>query len=81
MKAYQVDVIIKPWEEGGYMAEAPTVQGCWVVAPDVTAAMEQIVGVVKMHLEIIGERGEALPDGVLQVSTGPLKARVAISVP
>jgi len=80
MKTHRVDVVIKPWEEGGFLAEAPAIQGCWMVAPDVTTAMEQIIEVVKMHLEVIKERREPLPKGVAEVSESTVNARVAVSV-
>ena len=81
MKTYQVEVVIKSWEEGGYLAEAPALQGCWVVAPTVTQAMEEIVEVVQMHIDIMLERGEPLPKEVIEAKKGLVKARIAVSVP
>ncbi len=81
MKNYQVEIVISPWDEGGYLAEAPALQGCWVVAPTVTQAMEEIVEVVQMHIDIMLEHGEALPKEVIEAKKGAVKAKVAVSVP
>ena len=79
MKTYQVEVVISRWEEGGYLAQAPALQGCWVVMPTVTQAMEQIVEVVQMHIDIMLERGESLPKEVIEAKKDAVKARVAVS--
>ena len=81
MKTYQVDVIIKPWEEGGYLAEAPALQGCWVVASTVTEAMEHIVEVVQMHLDIALEDNREVPQGIVEAKTSSIKVKVAVSIP
>lgn len=81
MKAYQVDVVIRPWEEGGFLAEAPALQGCWVVAATVTEVMEQIVEVVQMHLDATLEETREVPQGIVEAKTPSIKVKVAVSVP
>ncbi len=81
MKGYQVEVAIKPWEEGGYIAEAPALQGCWVVAPTITEAMEQIVEVVQMHLDALLGQSHTLPQGVVEAHGSAIKVKIAVSIP
>lgn len=38
-RTYRVEVVVHRWDEGGYVAEAPALQGCWVVAESVAAAI------------------------------------------
>lgn len=84
MKTYHVEVFIKPWEEGGYLAEVPSLQGCWcLVKPRQTfqKALEDIQEVVEMHIQGRQKMGWLLPaeskgDEELQIvlRISPLKA-------
>ncbi len=44
MKTYRIEVIVSPWEEGGYIAEVPSIQGCWVVGETIEQVTEDIQG-------------------------------------
>lgn len=80
MKAWKVKVEIKPWPDGGYIAEAPALQGCWVVAPTVAEAISDIYEVIEMSITSRLERDEPLPEGVQEVRPDP-KGRVELDVP
>lgn len=64
MRTYQVEVKVTPWEKGGYLAEVPVLQGCWVVADTISQALEDIVEVIQMHIELRKQLGEPLPPEV-----------------
>lgn len=70
MKRYRVHVKIRPWHEGGFYAEAPALQGCWVVSETVAQALADIYDGIDMSIESRLKRGEALPPEVV-----PLKGR------
>jgi predicted RNase H-like HicB family nuclease len=48
---YEVEVRITPWEEGGYLAEAVGLQGCWAIADTVGQTIEDIREVVHLWLD------------------------------
>lgn len=64
MAKYRVTVEIKPWPEGGYLAEAPYLQGCWCVSNSLGQAIEDITEVIEMSLAARQRRGEPLPSEV-----------------
>lgn len=69
IKTYRVEVEVRPWKEGGFLAEAPALQGCWVVADTLEAAIGDIQEVIAMAIESRLARGESLPP-TLQPLTG-----------
>lgn len=69
MKAWKVRVEVKPWPEGGYVAEAPCLQGCWVVAPTVEQAFKDILEGIEMSIASRLKRGEPLPAELQELST------------
>ncbi len=68
MAQYRVHVKISPWPEGGFLAEAPALQGCWVVADTVAQALADIYDGIDMSIESRLERGEPLPTEVVPVN-------------
>ena len=64
MRAWKVEVEIRPWEEGGYLAEMPTLQGCWVVAPSVEEALRDIHEVIELSIASRIKHGEAILLGI-----------------
>lgn len=83
MATYQVEVQIKPWEEGGYLAEVPALQGCWVVADSIGQAIKDIQEVIEMSIASRLKRGEPLPQEiiVLENQEPTLIAKIAVCVP
>src|SRR4051794_41282522 len=63
MATYNVDVELEPWPEGGFVARAPALQGCWVVAPTREQALAHIYEGIEMHIAARLRRGEPLPGG------------------
>jgi len=61
MATYNVDVELEPWPEGGFVARAPALQGCWVVAPTREQALAHIYEGIEMHIAARLRRGEPLP--------------------
>ena len=62
--AYEVEVRITPWEEGGYLAEAVGLRGCWVIAGTVGQAVDDIREVVPLWLDARRDHNMPLPDGL-----------------
>jgi len=61
MKAWTATVEIRPWPEGGYIAEVPALQGCWVLAPTAEEAIRDVYEVIEMSIASRIKRGEPLP--------------------
>jgi len=80
MKAWKVKVEIKPWPDGGYIARAPSLQGCWVVAPTVAEAVRDIYEVIEMSITSRIERCVPLPEALKPISEADLDGRRKISV-
>ena len=83
MKGYQVDVVIKPWEEGSYLAEVPGLQGCWCVIKSrqtVGKALEDIRDVVQLAIDARRREGKSLPSGLKPATNGSASLRLTITV-
>jgi len=61
MSVYQVDVQITAWPEGGFLAEAVGLQGCWVVSESADQAIDDIREVVQLWVRARREQGWPLP--------------------
>lgn len=61
MTTYEVEVQITPWHEGGFLAEAVDLQGCWVVADSIDQAIDDIRSVTQMWIRATREQGWPLP--------------------
>ena len=79
MATYQVDVELEPWPEGGFVARAPALQGCWVVADTREQALADIYEGIEMHIAARLRRGEPLPVEVTE-SAGEPKVRMRLAV-
>lgn len=84
MSAWKAHVEIRPWPEGGYIAEVPALQGCWVVAKTVDEAIRDIVEGIEMSIESRLSRGEPLPAELEEVKAaedgGAIALEVAVAV-
>lgn len=68
VKAYKVPVKIFPFEHGGYKAEAPALQGCWVVAETLPQALADIQEGIEMHIASRLKWGEPIPPEIAVVN-------------
>jgi len=73
-------VVVRPWEEGGCIAEAPDLQGCWVVADTLEAAVDDIQEVIAMSIESRLERGEPLPSAVTWIEGPDTRVELALAI-
>jgi|SRR4051812_39537615 len=64
MATYEVEVRITPWEEGGYLADAVGLHGCWVIADTVGQAVEDIREVVQLWLDARRTHDMPVPPGL-----------------
>ena len=83
MRSYQVEVEIKPWEEGSYLVEAPALQGCWCVIKSrqtVGKALEDIREVVEMAVTAREKTGRPLPKNLRPASNGAAPLRLTLNV-
>ena len=80
MAAWKAHVEIRPWPEGGYIAEVPDLQGCWVVADTVDEALRDILDGIEMSIESRLKVGEPLPPGLEEVKVPSDGERIALDV-
>lgn len=69
MSTYHVEVQISPWPEGGVVAEAVGLQGCWVVADTVDQAIDDIREAVQLWVHARRQQGWPLPPALKEVGT------------
>lgn len=82
MTTYQVEVQITPWHEGGYLAEAVGLQGCWVIADTIDQAVDDIREVIQMWIRVRQRYGWALPPALTSaVADGSIRAVLPVGVP
>ncbi len=79
MATYHVDVEIEPWSDGGFVARAPALQGCWVVADTREQALAEIYEGIEMHIAARIRHGEPLPVEVTETN-GEAKIRMRLAV-
>ena len=83
VRAWTTKVHVSTWEDGGFKAEVPSLQGCWVVAPTAEEAFRDIYEVLEMSIASRLKRGESLPVDVEPIVTkdhGPIELDVAVVV-
>ncbi len=80
MKTYQVEVVIKPWKEGGFLAEAPALQGCWCVSDTLEAIVDDIQEVIALAIQARRDLGEPLPSNVKELAPGEQPVELVLSV-
>jgi len=68
---YQVEVEIRPSEDGGYIAEAIGLQGCWVTADTIDEAIDDIREVIPMWIRTTRDRGWPLPEALHDAGENP----------
>lgn len=78
-----MSVEIEPWPEGGYVARAPALQGCWVVSPTIEHAIKDIQEGIEMSIASRAKRGEPLPEDVevVEQGGGTIQMRLPVMVP
>lgn len=79
MTTYQVEVEISPWPEGGFLAEAVGLQGCWVVSETLDQAVDDIREVVQLWVRARQEQGWPLPSA-LKEADGTISVRTVLPV-
>lgn len=55
-------VIIIPDEDGGYIAEVPSLPGCYSQGETVEETLENIKEAIELHVESIIAHGEEVPE-------------------
>ncbi len=78
---YQVDVELEPWHEGGFVARAPALQGCQIIAGTREQALADIYEGIEMHIAARLRRHEPLPIEVVETDGEPtVRMRLAVAV-
>lgn len=83
MKGYELEVEIKPWDEGSYLVEAPALRGCWCVIKarqTVAKALDDIRDVAEMAIAARVKEGRPLPRGLRQATNGNRPLRLILAV-
>jgi predicted RNase H-like HicB family nuclease len=82
MTTYQVEVQISPWPEGGVLAEAFGLQGCWVVSDSVDQAVDDVREAVQLWIRARCEQGWELPPSLKETEPPiTIRAILPIAVP
>ncbi len=84
MRAWSVGVVITPWEEGGYLAEVPALQGCWVVGQTAEEALRDIHEVIELSISSRLRHGDPIPvelEELQQLAGSPFVVRTAVALP
>jgi antitoxin HicB len=69
-------LVIHPAEEGGYWAEVPEVEGCFVQGETIEELLDDAPRAIAAHVEALREDGQPLPK-----SRGVVLATVIAPVP
>lgn len=80
VKAWRLQVEVEPWPEGGYIARAPALQGCWVVSATIEQAIKDIQDGIEMSISSRIKHGEALPPGLEELPSDGDKLRFELAV-
>jgi predicted RNase H-like HicB family nuclease len=62
-------ILLYPDEDGYIIAEVPSLPGCVSQGKDRQEALENIKEAISLHLEVLEERGEAINDDKIEVTT------------
>src|SRR6266545_568073 len=79
-RAWNVAIEIQPWEDGGYVARALALQGCWVVAPTIAEALRDLPEVIEMSISSRLKHGEPLPDELEEIPQQVVSLRLRVPV-
>jgi predicted RNase H-like HicB family nuclease len=79
MRLYEVQVQITPWSEGGFLAKAVGLQGCWVVSDTADQAIDDIREVVQLWVRARQEQGWPLP-AALKEAGASLSIRTVLPI-
>src|SRR5438045_7599930 len=81
MKAFELLVDIETLEEGGYLAQARNLQGCLAEGRTRAKALEYVLDVARIIIELCIEKGWPLPPELEGISSPPhIKAKVLSNV-
>jgi predicted RNase H-like HicB family nuclease len=77
-----VEVEITPWPEGGFLAEAVGLQGCWVIADSIDRAIDDIREVIPMWIRATRAQGWPLPPTLQEAGENvAVRAVLPVGVP
>ena len=64
MKVFNLKVNIEPSEDGGFVAECPSLQGCYTSGLTFDEAVAKIREAIRLHIEDRIEDGDPIPSEV-----------------
>lgn len=65
----QRTVLLYPDEDGFIVAEVPSLPGCISQGKTPEEALANIQEAIELHLEVLQERGESIPDDQIQIAS------------
>jgi len=65
MRKYKFRIVIEQDEDGVYVAECPTLKGCYSQGITIEEALENIKDAIRLHIEARQDVGENIPVEVL----------------
>lgn len=57
-----INVVIEDGEDGYFIAHVPSLKSCWSQGKTKEEALANIQEAMELHLEVLEERGEAVPE-------------------
>ncbi len=74
----EFSIVIHEAEEGGYWAEAPSLEGCYAQGETIEETLDDMRGAIECRLEFLIEEGLEIPkDSGLRVATVTVTAPAA----
>jgi predicted RNase H-like HicB family nuclease len=80
MNAFNMDVELSKQEDGLWQATVPGLRGCWVDAPSLEQAFDEIQDVATMVIVVMEEKHEVLPPSVSPADEVSFSARIPVLV-
>jgi predicted RNase H-like HicB family nuclease len=62
-------VLLYPDEDGYIIAEVPSLPGCISQGKTREEALENITKAISLHLEVLQERGEVIPEDEIEIAS------------
>jgi predicted RNase H-like HicB family nuclease len=79
-RAWNVRVEVEPWPEGGYIASAPDLQGCWVVGDTVPEVVHDIYEGIEMAIASRLKHGDPIPSSLEELGS-ETKTKLILQLP
>jgi predicted RNase H-like HicB family nuclease len=77
---YLLPVEVQTLEDGRFLAVCPKLRGCLAEGDSIAEAMENVEDVARIIIELMIEKGQALPEELLGDAPPTIRAEMVVSV-